>query len=162
MKMKGFTLIELIIVISVIGIVSVIAPVGIDWWLSETRLTEARDKLLADLEFVRRQSITGEPHGIFFYTNKYEIRHLDDTNDNFVRDAGESAFLFPGSDGTIELMSDVTIAWNSCSGGNELWFDRKGIPRCNNWALGMGTITITKDSRTKGLVINRTGKIKYE
>lgn len=132
-EMKGFTLIELIIVITVIGIVSLLAPIGIDWWLRETRLTETRDKLLADLEFVRRQSVTGEPHGIFFYKNKYEVRRLKDTNRNFVRDSEESTVLFPDPDGTVDLISDMTITWNSCSGNNEIWFDRKGIPRCDNW-----------------------------
>jgi prepilin-type N-terminal cleavage/methylation domain-containing protein len=161
-EMRGVTFIELIIVLTIIGIITLLAAVSVRWQANESRLSAMRDKFLADCEFIRINSIAREPHGIFMYPDKYEIRRLHDTNKNFIRDTGESTYLFPAPDGTVLLSEGMSLLWNSCKKNNELWFDRKGIPRCQNWGLGMGTFTFKRDDQKKTISIDRAGRIKYE
>ena len=161
-EMRGVTFIELIIVLTIIGIITLLAAVSVRWQANESRLSAMRDKFLADCEFIRINSIAREPHGIFMYPDKYEIRRLHDTNKNFIRDTGESTYLFPAPDGTVLLSEGMNLLWNSCKKNNELWFDRKGIPRCQNWGLGMGTFTFKRDDQKKTISIDRAGRIKYE
>lgn len=172
-RMKGLTLIELVIVIAIIGVVIILAGVNIEWWRRESRLTELRDMLMADIEDVKIRSVTALPHAIFLYTDRYERRSLNDANSNFRRDAGETTNLLPASDGTDD--NDVDLPTNiklGRTGGDELWFDRKGIPRTATWALGMTTLTlwydkdgdglVDTDEQQKELTISSAGRIQYE
>lgn len=199
--MKGVTLIELLIVLLIIGIISALVTVDTSWWIRETRLTEARDTMLADIENAKLRSITGRPHAVFFFMpsapalNRYELHQLTDTNGDFIPDpndttepkpnlgvaevkgyncqspyttitpgiAGNDAYCFP---------QDYKISLSNCTTNNRLWFDRKGIPRCSGWGLGMATITLFRDTNanntldsgelSKTIIIDTVGKIKYE
>jgi len=170
-KIKGITLIELIIVIAIIGIVTLLTTVAIDRWMRETRLTEMRDRLMADIEYVKLQSIARAPYGIFFYSApyRYEIRSLVDDG-NFIRDPGETSNCIADIAGTCDppiagcssaicLPSGMTFTWGT---DNELWFDRKGIPRNSTWGFGIRTITLSKGGSSKEIVIDQAGRIKYE
>ncbi len=191
----GVTLIELLVVLTIIGILSAIVSFSASWFMRESRLIDNRDRLLADLEFMKLNAITKPPHAVFLYSpigslHYYELLELNDADGNFVRDAGELTTKLtaseakgyncdPDSSGggndAFCFRIDYKLTWTNCAGApsnTELWFDRKGIPRCSDWSNGSGIITIWMDDNnnngidagelTKTITIDSSGRIQYE
>lgn len=158
--MHGYSIIEQLIVISIISILLVISYLSITDYIENAKLQNFQNILLSDLEFVKLNSIRRQPHGIFIYNDRYEIRKLIDENNNFIRDSAEGTDLISGINPIISVPNNIYLAWNGCSGNVELWFDRKGIPRCKNWGLGMGTIKLFNNKISRQIVINKNGRFK--
>ena len=176
MRNDGVTLVELIIVIAIIGIIVLFATIDTAWFQRDARLTEVRDRLLADIENVKLKSITGVPHAIFVVgTTSYRaVRLTDAAGSDFKRDTTDTE-----ADGDIitvanftspTLPSNMRLRW---SNGTEIWFDRKGTPRSSTWGFTNGTFTIWYDTETvnnspdsneqqKEIVISQDGRIQYE
>ena len=173
---KGVTLVELIIVIAIIGIIVLFATIDTAWFQRDARVTEARDKLLADIEDVKLKSLAKVPHAIEINdatkATWYKIVKLTDTNSNFKWDSGEATPDVDNS--TVTLATNVKISGPS---GRLLWFDRKGIPKNSIWGVGNTTFTIWYDANgnnaftgttdddnevRKTIIISETGRIQYE
>ena len=152
---KGFTLIELLIVMALIGTLTGIAALGLMQWKYNSTINEYRDLVLADLEFARSKSITSVPYVIVPGNGSYLLGQLNDTNNNLQKDPGENYNIIK----TELLPNGLTIQY---SNGQQLWFDRKGIPRTSNWALGMGTITIQYQGLNRTITVSSSGRIQYE
>jgi len=156
MKNSGVTLVELLIVIAIIGIIAALVTIDTGWFQKDARLTEARDKLLADIEEIKLKSITTVPHGIIVSgstSTSYAVVQLKDyrcsnsdttacledsdctspgtctVTGNLKRDTGEAYATIV----TQTVSSNAKIKVN-LGGGTELWFDRKGVPRTSSWA----------------------------
>jgi prepilin-type N-terminal cleavage/methylation domain-containing protein len=173
MRNDGVTLVELIIVIAIIGIIVLFATIDTAWFQKDARVSEARDRLLADIEDVKLKSLAQVPHAI--ETNDatkatwYKIVKLNDTNGNFKWDSGEATPDVDNS--TVTLATNVKISGPS---GRLLWFDRKGIPKNSIWGVGNTTFTIWYDAdgsgtingnesdTSKTIIISDTGRIQYE
>ncbi len=152
---NGFSLIEMMVVIVLIIMLASLTTLGLMQWSSNAKINEYRDMILSDIQFARSKSITSVPYAIVFSNSNYLLCQLNDTNNNLQRDNGETYTTIK----TVQLPNGMTMTYNN---GTELWFDRKGLPRTSNWALGMGTITITYDNLTRTITISSTGKIQYE
>lgn len=190
----GVTLIELIIVIAIIGIIALFATIDTAWFQRDARVSEARDRLLADIEDAKLKSITSVPNGIFVaadgstsYTRE-QLRDyrcsvttttacLEDSDctggagtcsvtGNFMRDAGEAT-----TSTTVNVSTNAKVVVK-LSGGTELWFDRKGMPRTSTWAINGRTFTVWYDDNdnntvdagetSKTITISVAGRVKYE
>jgi len=174
MNRTGVTLVELIIVLAIIGIIVLFATIDTAWFQRDARVTEARDRLLADVEEVKLKSLAQVPHAIFVTdgnNTSYSVVQLKDykcsvttTKDcltdtdctggagnctvtgNFKRDVGEETSTLS----TVTLQTGMRI---QLTGTNELWFDRKGIQRTSNWGAATNrTFRLWYDEIANGVI----------
>ncbi len=146
--MRGFTMVELMVVISIIAIVATFAALNAASWLREARVGESRDLLVSDLEWIKLRSMAGVPHAVFVAggtSTSYSLQKLTDADSNFMRDIGESTTALR----YIALPQNVKISLN---GGDELWFDRKGVPRTGVWGVIGRTFTLWYDANGNNAV----------
>ena len=178
MRNDGVTLVELIIVIAIIGIIVLFATIDTAWFQRDARVTEARDRLLANLEEQKLKSLTRYPHGITVpnVTNatSYTLVKLSDAaGADFKRDAGDTSSIenLPAApENPVSLPTNVRMELTGTS--TEIWFDRKGVPRTSSWTTLNTIIRIwydadgdgvrDSDEITKRIDIENGGKIQYE
>lgn len=166
--MKGYTLIELFLVIVIIAITATFAMLNTAEWLRDANVKEARDMVVATLESVKLKSMTGLPHAILVSggTNTlFTVNRLNDADGNFAKNDTETSSVVR----TETLPRRVKITNSS---GEELWFDRKGVPRRSTWGESGTTITIWHDTNnnntpdagepTRYITISSHGRIQYE
>jgi len=174
----GITLVELLIVIAIIGIIVLFATIDTGWFQREGRVTEARDRLLANLEEQKLKSITRYPHGItvpnLINATSYTLVKLSDAaGADFKRDTGDTASIenLPAApENPVNLPTNVRIELSGTS--TEIWFDRKGVPRTATWTVLNATLRIWYDANgngvrdadeiTKRIDLENGGKIQYE
>ena len=179
MRNDGVTLVELIIVIAIIGIIVLFATIDTAWFQRDARVTEARDRLLANLEEQKLKSITRYPHGItvpdLTKATYYTLVKLSDAaGANFKRDAGDTGSIEPlgaAPENPVSLPTNVKMELTGTS--TEIWFDRKGMPRTSTWTTVNTTIRLWYDADgddvrdgdeiTKRIDVEKNGgKIQYE
>lgn len=180
---SGVTLIELIIVIAIIGIIVLFATVDTAWVQRDARVSEARDRLLADVEEAKLKSLAQVPHAIVIVSaSSYKMVKLNDTNNNFKKDtSGTPETTTDIANSTVTLSTNVKVGLTS---GTEFWFDRKGVPRTTNWGINGNTFRVWYDEIANGvidwtevgaldnenkcnepcrlIIISNTGRIQYE
>ncbi len=166
--MKGYTLIELFLVIIIIAILATFAMLNTAEWIRDANVKEARDMVIADIESIKLKSMSGLPHAILVSggTNTlFTVNQLIDTDGNFAKNGTETSSV----ERTETLPRRVKI---NNSSGEELWFDRKGVPRSSTWGESGTTIKIWYDTNnnntpdadepTRYITISFHGRIQYE
>ena len=87
-KKRGFTLVELMIVIAVIAIISAIAAPNFTTYMAQRRLNGAARMVMSDLMAARQKAVTqNNQFRVIFSGNQYTI--LDDDDNDGSADGGE-------------------------------------------------------------------------
>ncbi|MBN2058206.1 MAG: prepilin-type N-terminal cleavage/methylation domain-containing protein [Candidatus Saganbacteria bacterium] len=65
MKQPGFTLIELVVVLSLVGLLSIVSLRPLHGWLSQVNLTAAAHLIAAELQALRSEAAAGHETKVF-------------------------------------------------------------------------------------------------
>ncbi len=150
LKIKGFTLVEMLVVISIIILISVSAIPAITPFLKGQRLSKGARIVQASALAARTMAINSrKTRWLVFDSTNYKLTIMDETNSNVL---GKEEFL----PGTIEFGTS-TGTWSA--GTNTVSFDPNGT--ADTSTLGTDTVTIQdKQGNSKKLkIINYTGQI---
>lgn len=154
-KQSGFTLIELMIVVIVLGILVAIALPSFQSTLERRRLVGATDILYANLQYARTEAIKQNQPVQFSINTGTWCYGIDDNGANCDCTAPASCTVntvqkvVNGSD-----YLNVTIATDFA---NSFTFDpRQGLPSDN------GTFTLTINGQSKSVSVNPVGRIKVD
>jgi prepilin-type N-terminal cleavage/methylation domain-containing protein len=177
MKKDGFTLIELIVVIVVLGIVAAIATPGFSRWLPDYRLRAAARDLYSHFQLAKMAAARNNCNCTVTFKQAiggtvYDYVVFVDSNNNMEYDAGEQVLtrvLWTDSD-----YKDVYFD-TSQGGGNGLSFDNNddglpsiafrsnGLTRKNTPGLGEGTaFLVNTKNTTRSVVISLIGNVTIQ
>lgn len=141
---KGVTLVELLIVITIAGVLAAIASLGLDGW-HRSRLVAATGGLLADLQTTRMSAMTESSD---LASRGYGLRFLTDGSYKVFEfvDKGTTPYVdFNYEDTTEEtggyekvLGSGLSIKLGASGDptgtSNAILYDKRGMSRTNNWS----------------------------
>jgi len=148
-KQSGFTLIELMIVLTILGVCAGIAIPNLLSYMPKYRLNGAARQVMADLMWARMQAVSQNNRFRVFFSTNHEYKILDDDDNDNEFDNGE----WTQTQNIQQEYSNVTFSATA----NPIFYP-KGT------ALG-ATITITSsaDSNLKKYVkVASTGRVKID
>ncbi|MCP4338063.1 MAG: prepilin-type N-terminal cleavage/methylation domain-containing protein [Desulfobulbaceae bacterium] len=147
---RGFTLIEVMIVVAIIGIVSAIAVPNMIGWRSERQLDGAARNFMADMQLAKLKAVReAEDVSVIINVAGDSYQMIVDLNNNYVLDAGETEFR------NIIMTSGITIT--STFAGDRTRFDSRGRPNI----IGRARFTNTSGT-TSEVVMNLVGRLCIE
>ncbi len=163
-KQRGFSIIELLIIIAIISIIMGVAYNWIINLVANQRLKNAADMLMNDLSKAKTMSVSGRyMWGVYLSPgeNCYLIFEDRDASCNITGTVNASC----NYSGTADVVSRVDLPPGVVvDTGSSVVFDRKGYPR--NDGCGVGPVTITLRSTVTGsrrsIYITSFGRIRYE
>lgn len=152
---RGFSLVELLTILGIIGIVTAIAIPNMISWRAGHKLRGVANNFMTDLQMARLRAIRESAQvAVVINANGYTI-FVDDgagggTANDYTLDPGEAQLR------NVTLPPGVTISLNNFTAGRTA-FNSRGMP------LNLGTLRFQNSAGdTRGVVINRVGRIRLE
>jgi len=148
---KGFTLLELMIVIAIAGILAALAVPGWLAWRATAKINGAATNLRGDLEMAKMRAIKENASvATLFTTSGYTIFIDNGANpDNWTREADEILLR------NRQLVAGVTASTNF--GSDRTRFNGRGRPE------GLGTVVLTDSSgNQRQIVLSIVGRIRLQ
>jgi len=145
-KQSGFTLIELMVVVIVLGVLASIALPSFQSTLERRRLIGASENLFADLQYARSEAIK---------------RNLNIELDLTILGAAWSYQVDDGAGGVLRTVASTNYNDIQMSVGGDIVFEpRQGMP--TPAAAHVYTLRIGGAGTTKTVSVNAIGRIKME
>lgn len=150
-KESGFTLVELLIVITIIAILFVLSTINLGQAQTAASLSSVTNTLLTDLKNQQLLAMVGEegstsaqqPHGIYLQSSSYTL--FADT-------------AYSGSDTNNFTVSISPDTLTTTFPANQVVFDT-GDGAVNNFTSGNNTITVAGNGSSQTVTVNRFGAL---
>lgn len=150
---KGFTLLELMIIIAVAGIVAALAVPNYLASRERAKLRGATSNLVADFELARSRAIRENGNvAVVFSADGRGYSVFEDFNSNWTRDADERMLR------SVDLPPGVEVDMPTTFASDRMRFNSRGIP---DGGFGGATLRNSSDEE-KSVVINIAGRIRRE
>ena len=145
-RVAGFTLIELMVTVAIIGLVARVATVNMIREIPRYRLTSAATQLAWSFRALRMRAISQHHMVTVTFTNSHVYTVWTDRNDNGSSDSGEVQTTdFSGAYPGVQLDSTTNPVFNP-----------------TGTVTNLPTITLTNPSGTKTLTMNILGDITIQ
>jgi type IV fimbrial biogenesis protein FimT len=142
----GFTVIELVIGMAIVGILATVALPNIQPLMTKYRLNGAAREIMGDLMAARMKAVSQHRKVKIFFTDDHHYTVCDDANGDNSVDNGE---------GSAQIHNIHTnYSGVSTSATNDPMFSAMGT------AAGNTIITLTNTTGTKSITVYRTGQVK--
>lgn len=143
---KGFTLIELMVVIAVLAILAGIAAPNFQTYMAQRRLNGAARQVMSDLMKARMEAVSLNHRVKVFFYSDHQYKICDDANSDGTVDDGE---------GNVQIRDihpdyhDVTLSASA-----------NPVFRPRGTAAGMCTVTLSNFRGSRKVTVAITGRVK--
>jgi len=143
---RGFTLVEMMIVVAMLGILAAIASPNLQDYMRERRVSGAARQVMTDLMEARMKAAAENNRFKVFFLDNHRYKILDDNDNDNTEDTGETT--------TIKVVQnaypDVTLSATA---------DPIFYP--NGTAYGT-TVTLSNTSGSKDVSVSTAGRVKIQ